>query len=86
LVDGDINNPLCTPEDIAYLLNAVNASTSSNLTTADITGVWAGLRPLLAPRDGKKVSIPGMLAYRFRQALGQTVTTPLEQQVASSLP
>ena len=54
--DGDINNPLCTPEDITYLLNAVNASTSSNLTTADITGVWAGLRPLLAPRDGKKVS------------------------------
>jgi glycerol-3-phosphate dehydrogenase len=54
--DGDINNPLCTPEDITYLLNAVNASTSSNLTTADITGVWAGLRPLLAPRAGKKVS------------------------------
>jgi len=54
--DGDINNPLCTPEDITYLLNAVNASTSSNLTTADITGVWAGLRPLLAPRDGKKLS------------------------------
>jgi hypothetical protein len=27
-------SPECTPEDVAYLLNAVNASTSSNLTTA----------------------------------------------------
>ena len=36
-----------------YLLTAVNASTSSNLTTEDVTGVWAGLRPLLAPTKGQ---------------------------------
>ncbi len=34
----------------------MNASTSSNLTTDDVTGVWAGLRPLLAPVEGKAVS------------------------------
>ena len=53
---GSIDNPKCTPEDIAYLLGAVNASTSSDLGTADITGVWAGLRPLLAPTKGKALS------------------------------
>jgi glycerol-3-phosphate dehydrogenase len=50
--DGDLDEPLCTPDDVAYLLGAVNASTSSNLTTSDVTGLWAGLRPLLAPVDG----------------------------------
>jgi glycerol-3-phosphate dehydrogenase len=54
--DGALDEPYCTPEDIAYLLAAVNASTSSNLTTDDVTGVWAGLRPLLAPVAGKAVS------------------------------
>jgi len=53
--DGDLDEPHCTPDDVAYLLQAVNASTSSNLTTSDVTGLWAGLRPLLAPVDGKAV-------------------------------
>jgi glycerol-3-phosphate dehydrogenase len=53
--DGDLDEPHCTTEDVAYLLAAVNASTSSNLTTSDVTGLWAGLRPLLAPVDGKAV-------------------------------
>lgn len=54
--EGSLDDPLCQPEDVAYLLKAVNASTSSNLTTSDVTGVWAGLRPLLAPTKGKKVN------------------------------
>jgi glycerol-3-phosphate dehydrogenase len=52
---GSLDDPRCTPEDVEYLLAAVNASTSSNLTTSDITGLWAGLRPLLAPVAGKAV-------------------------------
>ncbi len=54
--DGDFDEPHCTPEDVSYLLDAVNASTSSALTTDDVTGLWAGLRPLLAPVEGKSVS------------------------------
>jgi glycerol-3-phosphate dehydrogenase len=54
--DGSLDTPSCTPEDVAYLLATVNASTSSDLTTKDVTGVWAGLRPLLAPEKGKKMS------------------------------
>ena len=41
-----------TAEDVDYLLGAVNASTSAALTRADVTGVWAGLRPLLAAATG----------------------------------
>lgn len=50
-----IDDPMCSADDVAYLLAAVNASTSSNLTVHDVTGVWAGLRPLLAPEKGRKI-------------------------------
>ncbi|HUZ40822.1 MAG TPA: glycerol-3-phosphate dehydrogenase/oxidase [Acidimicrobiales bacterium] len=53
--DGDFDEPHCTPDDVEYLLSAVNASTTSDLTTADVTGLWAGLRPLLAPVEGKVI-------------------------------
>lgn len=53
---GSLDRPECTPEDVTYLIDAINASTSSNLTSRDVTGVWAGLRPLLAPQRGHKVS------------------------------
>ena len=46
---GPLDDPACTPEDVDYLLDAANAITTSRLTRADVTGVWAGLRPLLAP-------------------------------------
>ena len=44
---GPLEDPECTPDDVAYLLDAVNVATTSGLTTADITGTWAGLRPLV---------------------------------------
>jgi glycerol-3-phosphate dehydrogenase len=50
--DGSLDEPLCTNDDVTYLLNAVNVSTSADLTIEDVTGVWAGLRPLLAPLKG----------------------------------
>ncbi len=53
---GPLDEPFTTPDDVAYLLAAVNAWTSSNLTPADVVGLWAGLRPLLAPLDGKRVN------------------------------
>jgi len=47
--DGPLDDPRCTEEDVAYLLGAINALTSASLTPQDVTGVWAGLRPLLLP-------------------------------------
>jgi glycerol-3-phosphate dehydrogenase len=46
--DGPLDDPRCTPEDIDYLLDAVNHWTTVNLTAEDVTGSWAGLRPLLS--------------------------------------
>jgi glycerol-3-phosphate dehydrogenase len=48
---GPLDDPACTPEDVDYLLDAANSVTTSALTRADVTGVWAGLRPLLAPPE-----------------------------------
>ncbi len=44
---GSIDDPQCTKDDIAYVLKALNASITTGITEADITGVWAGLRPLV---------------------------------------
>ncbi|HEY4610911.1 MAG TPA: glycerol-3-phosphate dehydrogenase/oxidase, partial [Ilumatobacteraceae bacterium] len=44
---GSIDDPQCTNDDIAYVLKALNASITTGVTEADITGVWAGLRPLV---------------------------------------
>ena len=54
--DGPIDDPRCEAEDVDYLLDAINALTSAQLTRGDVTGVWAGLRPLIKPAAGKKVS------------------------------
>ena len=53
--DGPLDDPKCTAEDVAYLLDAVNLLTSADLTPNDVTGVWAGLRPLLLPDEGAKL-------------------------------
>jgi glycerol-3-phosphate dehydrogenase len=45
--DGPIDDPQCTPEDVAYLLGAVNFSVREPLGEADVLGTWAGLRPLV---------------------------------------
>lgn len=54
--DGGLDDPTCEPDDVAYLLDAINTLTTSNLTVDDVTGVWAGLRPLIKPSKGAKVS------------------------------
>ena len=49
--DGPLDDPSCTPEDVDYILSAANAVSTRQLTRADITGIWSGLRPLLAPEQ-----------------------------------
>ena len=44
---GPVDDPQCTKEDIDYILRALNASVTTGVTADDITGVWAGLRPLV---------------------------------------
>jgi glycerol-3-phosphate dehydrogenase len=45
--DGPLDDPQCTPEDVRYLIDAVNASLDEPLTDDDVLGTWAGLRPLV---------------------------------------
>jgi glycerol-3-phosphate dehydrogenase len=70
--DGPIDDPQCTPADVEYLLKALNRAISEPVTTADVTGTWAGLRPLLAGatnertadlsrRHGVRVSTSGVI-------------------------
>ena len=54
--EGPLDDPRCTPEDVDYLLRAANGVTTAGLTPDDVTGVWAGLRPLLAPVAGRRVT------------------------------
>jgi glycerol-3-phosphate dehydrogenase len=47
----DLANPVATKSDVDYILNHVNQVLATPLTHADIEGVYAGLRPLLAGED-----------------------------------
>jgi glycerol-3-phosphate dehydrogenase len=45
--EGDVDLPYCTRGDVEYLLRAINGAIEGTITPADITGTWAGLRPLV---------------------------------------
>ena len=45
--EGRLDDPPCTRADIEYVLGAVNAATGTAITPDDVTGSWAGLRPLV---------------------------------------
>ncbi len=45
--EGDVDDPQCTADDVAYLLDAINSSVSEPLDDSDVIGTWAGLRPLV---------------------------------------
>ncbi|MGD0392222.1 MAG: glycerol-3-phosphate dehydrogenase/oxidase [Acidimicrobiales bacterium] len=51
--DGPLDDPSCLPEDVDYILDAANAITTTPIGRTDITGIWTGLRPLLAPVAGR---------------------------------
>jgi glycerol-3-phosphate dehydrogenase len=50
---GDRAEPTATSEDIDYILEHANRILARPLTRADIIGVYAGLRPLVAADDSK---------------------------------
>jgi glycerol-3-phosphate dehydrogenase len=56
--DNDYEGPLehiaPDPADVDYLLDACNAFFGESLTTADVCGAYAGVRPLISSADPKK--------------------------------
>ena len=65
--EGPLDDPECTPQDVAYLLDAVNSATTSGLTTADVIGSWAGLRPLV---KGASTARTADLSRRHQVSVG----------------
>ncbi len=45
--DGSIDDPQITPDDVEYLLRAINNAVTTTITESDVLGTWAGLRPLV---------------------------------------
>jgi glycerol-3-phosphate dehydrogenase len=45
--DGPLDEPAGTPDDVGYLLDAVNRWMTIELGPDDVVGTWAGLRPLV---------------------------------------
>ena len=54
--EGPLDDPQCTPDDIAYLLRAINASVSTTITENDVLGTWAGLRPLVRDAGSERTA------------------------------
>jgi glycerol-3-phosphate dehydrogenase len=52
--DGDIDHVRPAEDDIEYLLEAVNGFFGTQLGARDITGAFAGVRPLISTGDPKK--------------------------------
>ena len=50
---GDLDHPVATHEDVAYLLKYLNRYLSVNLTEGDIISTFAGYRPLVSSRSSK---------------------------------
>jgi glycerol-3-phosphate dehydrogenase len=52
--EGDISHPQPAEDDISYLLDAINDYFGTSLGEADITGAFAGVRPLISTGDPRK--------------------------------
>src|SRR5262249_21640899 len=54
--DGSLDDPVCTPDDVTYLLKAINNSVTTTISESDILGSWAGLRPLVKDAASERTS------------------------------
>ena len=52
--DGDIDHVRPAAEDVEYLLDATNDFFGTSLTSNDVTGSYAGVRPLISTGDSRK--------------------------------
>jgi glycerol-3-phosphate dehydrogenase len=51
---GPVDDPRVEEADVAYVLAAVNAVVTQPVSASDVTGSWAGLRPLLSQAGHKR--------------------------------
>jgi glycerol-3-phosphate dehydrogenase len=53
---GDVDDPQCTEDDVAYLLGAMNDVLTTPLDRSDVLASWAGLRPLVRQAETGKTA------------------------------
>jgi glycerol-3-phosphate dehydrogenase len=77
--DNDYDGPLehipPPPQDVAYLLDAVNSFFATALTPQDLTGAYAGVRPLISTGDPKKSVDISRKAELFETSSGMITIT-----------
>ena len=54
--DGPIDDPQITPDDVEYLLRAINGAITTKIAASDILGTWAGLRPLVKAATSERTA------------------------------
>jgi glycerol-3-phosphate dehydrogenase len=54
--DGSVDDPQITPDDVEYLLRAINAAVTTTISQSDILGTWAGLRPLVRAAKSERTA------------------------------
>jgi len=54
--DGPIDDPQITPDDVEYLLRAINGAVTTTISESDILGTWAGLRPLVKAATSERTA------------------------------
>ncbi len=54
--EGDLDRPTCTAADVAYLLGALNGVLVEPVGSDEVTGTWAGLRPLVKSGGSARTS------------------------------
>ncbi len=73
--EGDIDSPQCTAEEVSYLLSAINFSTNAKLDESDVTGSWAGLRPLVKDTASTRTADLSRKAAITRSTSGMLTVT-----------
>lgn len=67
--DGDLENLRAEPSEQQYCLDAANAMFPElKLTLADVTGAFAGLRPLVRPRDAPELTAELARSHHLEEA------------------
>jgi glycerol-3-phosphate dehydrogenase len=54
--EGPLDQPMCTRDDVAYLLGAINGAIQGEIGAHDIVGTWAGLRPLVRSAESARTA------------------------------
>lgn len=76
---GSLDDPVCTADDVDYLLGAVNDAVARPVAAADVVGSWAGLRPLVAgggrSADLSRRHVVGRSAEGVVHVVGGKLTT-----------